>query len=142
MTNRTPKSAPSLLDASVIDEKRRLALGWKTAARDLSDSVGETVGVREVVLPSEPMSAAVGNGDAWLAQLAPMLDTVALYDGLFACVGVPPPVAPSAIRSEVLAAAARVPTTACPPCPCTPTDAIDASPVSSVTVDTPDAAHD
>ena len=129
-------------------------------ARDLSDSVGETVGVRDVVLPSAPMSAAVGNSDAWLAQLAPILDSVSRYDVLFACVGVPPPVAPSAIRSEVLAAAARVPdgrarvipdtvwtlrvqTEACPaPAEIDASDAIDANPVSSVTVGTPDAAQD
>ncbi len=106
------------------------------------------------------MSAAVGNSDAWLAQLAPILDSVSRYDVLFACVGVPPPVAPSAIRSEVLAAAARVPdgrarvipdtvwtlrvqTEACPaPAEIDAGDAIDANPVSSVTVGTPDAAQE
>ena len=44
-----------------------------------------------------------------VAQLVPVLDEVSRYDGLFACVGVPPPIEPNATRSEVLAAVARVP---------------------------------
>ncbi len=128
--------------------------------RDLSDAAGTTVGVRDIVLPSEPMSAAVGNGDTWLARAAPVLDTVSRYDALFACVGVPAPTAPDTIRSEVLAAAARVPggrarvapdtvwtlrvqTEACPsPGERDAGDPIDASPEPTVALETLDAAHD
>ena len=63
-------------------------------ARDLSDAAGESVGIRDVVLPSEPMMATLDGGDGWLTKLAPVLDEVSRDDGLFACVGVPSPVAP------------------------------------------------
>jgi hypothetical protein len=129
-------------------------------ARDLSDAAGEAVGIRDVVLPSEPMMATLDDGDRWLTRVTPVLDEVSRDEGLFACVGVPPAVAPNAIRSAVLAATARVadgrarvvPDTAwtlrvqTEACPAQVNldagDLLDASPGPPAALAVPDAAHD
>lgn len=78
-------------------------------AGDLSDAAGEAVSVRDVVLPSQPVSLGTDKADEWFAEVAPLLDEVSRYEGLFACVGVPAAVKPDAIHRAVTAAAARVP---------------------------------
>jgi hypothetical protein len=58
-------------------------------ARDPSDTARQPVLVKDIVLPHEPTSAPVRDGAAWLARLTPLLDEVAAYDALHACLGVP-----------------------------------------------------
>jgi hypothetical protein len=78
-------------------------------AGDLSDAAGEAVSVRDVVLPSQPVSLGADKADEWFAEIAPLLDEVSRYEGLFACLGVPPVLKPDAIHTAVTAAVARVP---------------------------------
>jgi uncharacterized hydrophobic protein (TIGR00271 family) len=99
------------------------APGEQMLARALSAVAGEAVTVRDVVLPSQPVSAAASEGEAWLARLSPVLDEVARYEGLYACIGVPPaqeavageadggdgaPTGVDWVRNEVTASTARV----------------------------------
>jgi hypothetical protein len=58
-------------------------------ARNLSAAAGEDIGVVDVSLPVEPLSAASPLGEAWVGQVAPVLDEVGRYDGVYACIGVP-----------------------------------------------------
>jgi len=89
--------------------------------RALSDAAGEAVTVDDVVLPHEPLTAPVSQGPAWVARVVPLLDDVARFDALHACLGVPAAAQArpdagaadagtgDAVRDAVLAAAGRVP---------------------------------
>jgi uncharacterized hydrophobic protein (TIGR00271 family) len=58
-------------------------------ARDLSAAAGEDIGVIDVALPAEPMSAPSPVDEAWVRRVSPVLDEVGRYDGIYACIGVP-----------------------------------------------------
>lgn len=94
------------------------AAATQMLAQELSDAAGEVVAVDDLAFPDAAMSAAPSDGAAWLARLTPLLDEVSRFDVLYACVGVPwatgvdagsGGVAPSDVRTEVLAAVAAVP---------------------------------
>ena len=58
-------------------------------AEDLSAAAGETVKVGDIALPTDTISGAPSEGDAWLARAAPALEAVARFGSLYACLAAP-----------------------------------------------------
>ena len=84
-------------------------------ARGVSDRSGAVMTVRTVAYPPSPVSAPLGEGDAWLPELTRALEVVRGARRLAACVRIPPDSvlapgsAPARVADQVRTLAAEVP---------------------------------
>ena len=65
------------------------AAALQILAADLTDAAGERICVHDVALPAREIEGDTAHAALWLARVDPLLDAVARYDALYACILAP-----------------------------------------------------
>jgi uncharacterized hydrophobic protein (TIGR00271 family) len=65
------------------------AAALQLLAADLTDAAGEQICVHDVALPAREIEGDTAHAALWLARVGPLLDAVARYDALYACILAP-----------------------------------------------------